>query len=96
MIGAIREMYFSIIDDLKYNDKRTVNTFHKNVERIFKEFDRTGLNDNVIYDNMVAAFIDVSGGMIKQMNEAYEKSLENDRSTESKDESVRAVGSEQA
>jgi len=69
LVSTIREMFFSHMYDAKHRDKQIINISKKSFDKLYYEFDRLNIADNIFYDNLVEKF----------QNHAEDMSMENRR-----------------
>lgn len=57
-VGALRELETNIRDVVVFNDKYVVKQVHKNIDRLYRQFDKGGLNDDPLYNDAIDKTID--------------------------------------
>lgn len=63
LLGAIRELILAWLDKAVFTDKYIIKSGHKALVKMFRHFDKEGLNDNYFYDKLVGEFVDLATNM---------------------------------
>lgn len=58
LVGALRELKNSYVHDAVFEDKYIINQTDKAINRLFDHFDKQGLMNHVVYDNIVNGIVD--------------------------------------
>lgn len=58
LLGALRELKNSYMENLIMEDKYIVGQGDKAINRMFVHFDKAGFNDNIFYDDMVGKVVE--------------------------------------
>lgn len=56
LVSTVREMFFSHMYDAKRKDKQIIGIAKKSFNKLYYEFDKMKIDDNVFYDSLVEKF----------------------------------------
>ena len=76
LLGALRELSLAWMSEVVFGDKYIIKQAMESITRMFRHFDKNGLTDNQIYDDMVSHFIDSAEDMRKQTEEIMLSSVD--------------------
>lgn len=76
LLGALRELSLAWMSEVVFGDKYIIKQAMESITRMFRHFDKEGLTDNQIYDDMVSHFIDSAEDMRKQTEEIMLSSVD--------------------
>lgn len=56
LVSTVREMFFSHMYDAKHRDKQVINISKKSFDKLYFEFDKLEIANNIFYDSLVEKF----------------------------------------
>ena len=58
LVGALRELKNSYVHDAVFSDKYIINQTDTAINRLYEHFDKQGLMNHTVYDNIVNGIVD--------------------------------------